>query len=231
MDSYRELEEALGARFKDPRLLDLALTHPSYINEAGGNKLDSNVRLALLGDAVLGFIVVDSLYDKFPHLPQGDLTHIRSHLVSQESLAKLAIRLRLGERLLMGTGEKGSGGPKRHRNLATALEAVIGAVYLDQGLESARGVVMMLLGEEMASFVRRGIPKDFKSILQEELQSAQKGSPVYRIITADGPEHKPSFTVEVAAAGEVLGTGSGSSKQAAEREAAQQALTRLGVLS
>ena len=131
----------------------------------------------------------------------------------------------------MGVGERDAGGAQSQRNLATVLEAVIGAIYLDLGLEKAREVVLRIVEAKTSAIAERGIPRDFKSMLQEELQKSHKGSPTYRTIGVSGPPHRPSFTVEVAALEEVLGVGSGSSKQEAQREAARQALARLGLLS
>jgi ribonuclease-3 len=219
-----ELQSALGLVFRDPSLLERALVHSSYINENPGRVSGHNERLEFLGDAVLGWIVAEQLYRTFPDLTEGEMTRLRASLVRGETLARVARRIGLGDFLYMGKGEESSGGRDKPPNLAGAMEAVIAAVYLDCGESTARELVLDLLQEDLKHVIDRGARADYKSRLQERVQSRLQKVPVYRIIAEEGPDHAKLFTVEVMVAGDVLGRGSGYSKKQAEMEAARAAL-------
>lgn len=220
------VQSVIGITFKDIQHLEQALMHRSYLNE-NSSMLASNERPEFLGDALLGFVVAEELYTRFPELPEGDLTRLRSSLVRTETLARVAGTLNLGDFLYLGKGEDDSGGRHRQRNLAGTLEAVIGAVFLDQGFEVARDFILRILSSEMKKIATGEIDDDPKSHLQELIQSKQQVTPVYRVVDSEGPEHGKVFTVEVFAGETLLGQGSGRGRRMAEREAARNALDRL----
>ncbi len=220
-------EQSLGAAFADKRLLTLALTHSSYINESAGSPLDCNERLEFLGDAVLGMAIAADLYARFPQHQEGALTSLRSDVVQGETLARVARRLEIGRHLLMGTGEARSGGRDRASNLAAALEAIVGAVFLDQGCEAAYAFCIRAMRDEIDAACTGARPQNAKSALQEYVQSRQFDAPSYRIIAATGKPHAPTFTAEALVDGAVMGTGSGRSKSLAEQEAAKAALAAM----
>ena len=215
---------ALGTSFKDHSLLQQSVTHSSYVNENPGMVMVSNERLEFLGDAILGFIVAEKLYRDFPNLTEGEMTLRRAALVRRETLAAVAREIRLGDYLYLGKGEAKGGGRQKLTNLACALEAVIGAIFLDRGLKVTREVVWRLLKTEEVKAGRQGIAVDYKSKLQEIVQSKYQEAPVYRLVAAAGPDHARTFPVEVTVAGGVLGNGSGKSKKLAEAAAARTAL-------
>jgi len=220
------LQAALNVKFKNPALLEQALIHSSYLNEYPGAMPAANERLEFLGDAVLDFIVTEKLYQDSPDLAEGEMTRIRSVLVQQETLAQVAKRLKLGDYLYLGKGEEAGGGRQKPANLAGVFEAIIAAIFLDQGLAVTRELVLKLLAEELQEVVGRGKGIDYKSQLQELIQSKYRSSPDYRTIQAIGPDHDKLFTVEVMIGDKVLGKGSGKSKKRAETEAARHALER-----
>lgn len=227
MTDLGKLQTILGVNFKDESLLQQALVHRSYLNENAELRLTSNERLEFLGDAVLGFVVASELYDRFPDLSEGDLTNLRATLVRGETLGQIALSLELGEYLYLGRGEEDSGGRTRLRNLSCALEAVIGAVFVDQGFDVTRSFILNLLGDKIPLAAEDKSQVDYKSRLQHIIQSEQKITPAYRTIEEVGPDHAKVFTVEVLAGDSVLGQGSGRSKRAAEMDAARQALQKL----
>jgi len=214
-------------KFKDPAFLRQALVHSSYVNENPELEPESNERLEFLGDAVLGLVVAGELYATFPDQDEGKLTELRAHLVRRDTLAKAARRLELGDELLFGRGEEAGGGRGRPTNLAHAYEAVVGAVFLDGGFSGATRFVRRSLKVEFAAIAERAFPIDPKSRLQEISQSHYQTTPAYRLLAASGPDHARRYTVEVAIDGRALGTGEGSSKQQAEKEAARRALDHL----
>lgn len=226
MADLTALSRALDIRFGDRSLLEQALVHSSYVNENPAIAAVSNERLEFLGDAVLGFIVAEKLYRDFPALGEGEMTRRRAALVRRETLADLARKVRLGDYLYLGKGEEASGGRGKPSNLAGALEAVIGAVFLDRGLETARRVVLRLLDVAAAGEEGKGGTPDYKSELQEIVQSQYRVPPSYRLVDAAGPPHARTFTVTVSAGEDVLGRGSGKSKKLAEADAARAALAR-----
>lgn len=227
MSDPAALQKKLGMRFKQEDLLRQALVHRSYLNENHGFPLPSNERLEFLGDSVMGLVIAEELYKRFPDLPEGELTRIRSVLVCQEALASLAQHLDLGSHLLLGVGEERSGGRQRERNLAGALEALVGAVFLDQGVAAARRLALRLLEGCLSKVAIEEAAVDYKSRLQELIQARHHQAPSYHIAAIKGPEHDPEFTAEVMLEGKLLGSGTGRSKQLAEKEAARQALSRL----
>jgi ribonuclease-3 len=218
------LQEILGVTFNEPSLLEQALVHSSYVNENPAFVSGHNERLEFLGDAVLGFIVAEKMYQDFPDLSEGEMTKLRSALVRRETLARVARAVRLGDFLYLGKGEEASGGRGKMVNLAGALEAVIAAAFLDQGVAAARSLVLRLLSEELARVVSQGMIIDYKSRLQEVTQSRYQSTPVYRLVGEVGPDHDKRFTVEVMAGDMVLGQGTGKNKKSAETEAARSAL-------
>lgn len=221
--SFDALQERLGHRFADPSLLETALTHASYAHENG---VDHNERLEFLGDAVLGLVAADELLHLCPGEPEGRLASLRAVLVSQPTLAGIARSLDLGSFLQLGVGETTSGGADKDSLLSDAVEAVLGAVHLDQGFEAAYEVAQRLLAAPIADLLARGTAMDAKTVLQEHTEAELGLPPVYSA-TRTGPDHEPTFTATVAVAGEVVGTGSGPTKKAAERAAAVEALTDL----
>ncbi len=226
-DELSELERAIGIRFRNRALLRQALVHTSYVNENPGLDVGSNERLEFLGDAALGLVIGKLLYQEYPDVDEGRLTELRAHLVRRDTLARAAARLRLGDYLRLGRGEEAAGGRERPTNLAHAFEALVGAVYLDQGLEAVERFVFEALGPELASVRERRVPADPKSQLQEYVQSHWQITPTYRTVRIEGPDHARRFTVEVSVGGEVLGSGEGRSKQQAEKAAARIALEAL----
>jgi len=221
------LQESLKVKFNTPSLLEQALIHSSYLNEYPGVGLEANERLEFLGDAILGFIVAERLYQGFPDMEEGEMTRIRSVLVRRETLARVAASLRLGDYLYLGKGEEAGGGREKPANLAAALEAVIAVIFFDRGMAVTREVVMGWLKEELQGVRSRGKGVDYKSRLQELVQSKYHSSPSYRTIQASGPDHDKLFTVEVMHGDKVLGRGSGKSRKLAEAEAARNALEQL----
>jgi len=221
------LQQTLGVSFNDLSLLEQALVHSSYINENPNFAPASNERLEFLGDAILGFVVAEKLYQDFPHFSEGEMTRLRSTLVRGDSLVRLAKAISLGDYLYLGRGEEASGGRHKPVNLAGALEAVIAAVFLDRGLATGRDFILRLLNKELLEVARQGIVVDYKSQLQELIQARQQLAPTYHIVEAVGPDHDKRFTVEVRVSDTVLGRGSGKSKKIAEAEAARLALEQL----
>lgn len=225
-EDLTRLEERLGVRFADASLLRQAFVHSSVLNERPEYELASNERLEFLGDAFLSFIVADYLHARCPDLPEGDLTLRRAAIVCTDTLARLAGDLGLGELLTVSRGEDQRGGRQRRRVLAGTLEALIGAVFLDQGYALGRAFVLRLVRSALERLPLEEITRDHKSQLQMRVQSERHVAPVYRTAGETGPAHAREFVVEVLVEGEVWGHGSGASKRAAEQEAARQALDR-----
>ena len=227
MAELAALQQTLGVSFSDASLLEQALVHSSYINENPGFALTSNERLEFLGDAVLGLIVAEKLHQDFPHLTEGQMTKLRAALVRRDTLARMARAIGLGDYLYLGKGEEAGGGRHKPVNLAGAMEAVIAAIFLDQGLSTARDFILRLLDIELQKAVSQGVEIDYKSELQEFIQAREQQIPTYHVIEATGPDHDKRFTIEVRLGETVLGRSSGKSKKAAESEAARSALERL----
>ena len=221
------LQQTLGISFNDPSLLEQALVHSSYVNENPGFASASNERLEFLGDAVLGLVVAEKLYQDFPHSAEGEMTRLRAALVRRDALARVARTIKLGDYLYLGRGEEASGGRRKPANLAGALEAMIAAIFLDQGSTITRDFILRLFDEELQRVTSQGGGVDYKSQLQELIQAREQQAPAYRLVEAVGPDHDRRFTVEVRAGDTVLGRGLGKSKKAAETEAARTALEQL----
>lgn len=228
-ERQRELEalaERLGVRFKNLQLLDRALTHTSFANEAK-RKTDHNERLEFLGDAVLELASSTYLYGHFKKLPEGELTKIRASIVRSETLARLARDLGLGEHLLLGRGEEMGGGRQRQTNLEDAFEAVIGAIYEDQGWEAAQAYVVRQLAHEFQEASRVGeILTDYKTTFQELVHKDPDKVIAYEEVGESGPAHERTFISRVLVDGIPYGVGSGRSKKAAEQQAAKAALAK-----
>ena len=227
MSDLSTLQQTMGVSFSNQSLLEQALIHSSYVNENPGLALTSNERLEFLGDAVLGMAVAERLYQRFPHLTEGEMTHLRAALVRGETLARMAQAIKLGDYLYLGKGEEVGGGRQRPVNLAGALEAVIAAIFLDRGLATVREFILKLLEPELERVNGQETGFDYKSELQELIQAREQQSPAYYLLEATGPDHDRQFTIEVRAGEQVLGRGSGKSKKAAESEAARSALEKL----
>ncbi len=218
------LQKALKIRFKNQALLEQALVHSSYINENPDLAEGDNERLEYLGDAVLGFIIAEELYKRFPQFSEGEMTRVRSSLVSQVALSRLAKSIKLGDYLYLGKGEEGGGGRNKPANLSGALEALIAAIFLDQGLAVTRKFILKLMAKKMGKALSQGVEADYKTKLQEVAQAKRQLKPRYKVVEAVGPAHDRRFTVEVTVGGDVIGRGSGKNKKAAETEAARMAL-------
>ncbi|MFC2044238.1 ribonuclease III [Chloroflexota bacterium] len=218
------LERILGVSFNNISLLEQALIHSSYINENPSFTITSNERLEFLGDAILGLTVAAKLYQDFPYLNEGQMTKIRSALVQRDSLARISKAIGLGNYLYLGKGEEANGGRYKPINLAGAMEAVIAAISLDQGLTYAMDLTLRLLDVELQTTVSQDTTTDYKSALQELIQAREHQSPTYHLIKVVGPDHNQTFTIEARLADTVLGRGSGKSKKEAEYEAAFHAV-------
>lgn len=224
--SFSELENQIGYCFKNQEYIYEALSHSSYANEKKKQR-KSNERLEFLGDSVLSVIVSQYLFEHYPDLPEGELTKIRAALVCEKSLHRFALKINLGDYLLLGKGEAHTGGRERPSILADAFEAVIAAIYLDGGLESAR--------KHILNFIPKNIPEkrsmlfgDYKTALQEVIQKNPEEKVDYQLIEESGPDHNKTFVVEVYLNSNVIGKGIGKSKKEAEQMAAKEALALMG---
>jgi len=226
-DEFDELQARLEYRFRDRGLLEHALTHRSRAAEDASGGVADNESLEFLGDAVLGLVVADVLFHQFPDYDEGQKSKIKASVVSTQSLAEHAARLRLGDHLILGRGEEKTGGRQKTALLADAYEAIIAALYLDGGLEAAEAFLRRELKEAIDEGSVPTATRDCKSALQERLQALGRPLPEYRLLGEEGPDHRKTFNVEVAVAGEVLGTATGRAKKEAEQEAARLALQRL----
>jgi ribonuclease-3 len=218
------LQESLGVSFNEPSQLRQALIHSSYLNENPGSAPTSNERLEFLGDAVLGVVITEKLYQELPEATEGEMTKLRAALVSRDTLARLARTAGLGNYLYLGKGEETSGGRDKPANLASTLEAVIAAAFLDQGPHTTRDLILRLFKQELKTVISQGDISNYKTQLQELLQARGQSLPFYHLLEAKGPEHEPQFTVEVHSGDTILGQGSGKSKKQAEARAARSAL-------
>jgi len=223
------LQNALNVRFHDARLLREALTNRSYLNEIN-QAWPSNERLEFLGDAVLGLITTDYLFDRFREVGEGELTNLRSALVRTETLARFAQQIDLGRYLFLGKGEELSAGRKRPGGLACAFEALLGAIYQDQGYDAARVFAMNFIDRELTAVLEGRLHKNAKSVLQELVQARMQQTPTYHLVDESGPDHNKSFTIEVRVGDRVLGRGHERSKRGAEQLAAESALEHFNAL-
>jgi len=221
----KDLENAIGYRFRNIQLLRNALTHSSYANERWHNSLLSNERLEFLGDSILGMLVAEYLYRSFPDRPEGELTRMRADMVCEHTLAAVANKIGLGQHLLLGHGEERLGGRSRESILADAVESVIAACFLDGGVEAALGFVKQFILVEVP--VTRLNNMDYKTALQEQVQQKKNQVLSYALVGQSGPDHDKQFDVTVSLNGEVVGSGSGRSKKRAEQMAAKAAMEKL----
>ena len=221
----KDLETAIGYRFRNIQLLQNALTHSSYANERWHNSLLSNERLEFLGDSVLGMLVAEYLYRNFPDRPEGELTRMRADMVCEQTLAAAANKIGIGNHLMLGHGEERLGGRKRNSILADAMESVIAACFLDGGIQAALKVVQQFILVEVPVTKLHNV--DYKTQLQELVQQKKNQVLSYALVGESGPDHDKQFEVEVSLNGCVVGSGSGSSKKRAEQSAAASALQKL----
>lgn len=230
VESPQQLAKRLGLPFTDNLLLNRALTHRSYLNEHP-DALEDNERLEFLGDAVLDFLVGAWLYNRFPEMAEGELTRLRSALVRTDQLAEFARKIGLPGALRLGRGEMEGGGRQRQAVLCAAFEALVGALYLNTGIQAVEKFVFPLLRQAVGEILSSNKDLDPKSMLQEWLQANGFKPPEYRTVAARGPDHAKTFEVEVLVNGETYGRGEGYSKQMAAKQAARAALKKLGLLS
>ena len=219
-----DLEEKLGYRFHDPALLQKALTHSSRSHEEGTGHLGCNERLEFLGDSILGFVVAEAIYRSYPDLPEGEMTRLRAKLVCETGLVEAAAPLELGAHLRLSRGEENGGGHRRPSMIADAFEAVLAAIYIDGGEAAAREFLSRTILTRLDRNVT--LSRDYKTKLQEAVQSLGLTAPTYRLSGESGPDHDKRFTAEVIYDGRVAGEGSGRSKKEAEQAAAQAAFAR-----
>jgi ribonuclease-3 len=221
------IQNRIDVKFKDRDLLARALVHRSYINESPIKKIEDNERLEYLGDSVLGLVVNEYLFKRFEYYPEGDLAKIKSAVVSEPTLAKIAREINLGSFLLMGKGEELNGGRERSSILANSFEALIGAVYLDRGLKDCRNFILTLLKKDIERIDSMTYLRDPKTTLQEYVQKKYKERPVYEVVEEKGPDHKKEFVIRLIINGKEAAIGSGSSKRKAEMTAAEDILKKI----
>ncbi|MBE6994307.1 MAG: ribonuclease III [Ruminococcaceae bacterium] len=221
-------EEIMGYRFKDPSLLHNALCHSSYANEHRGRGEHSNERLEFLGDAVLGVISAEYIYGRFTELPEGEMTKLRASIVCEQSLYEFACQIGLGELLLLGRGEINGGGNKRPSVLADAVEAVLAAIYLDGGMDAAKGFILDFIKAKAEVMARSHTLVDYKTTLQEIVQKNHQETLSYKVKSESGPDHDKLFVIEVYINSNPIAEGQGKSKKQAEQAAARAALELMG---
>ncbi len=222
-----DVEKKIGYEFNKLHYLERALTHSSYANE---KKTQSNERLEFLGDSVLSLIVSNYLFHKLSRKDEGDLTKIRSTLVCESALAEVAKKIDLGKLILLGRGEEMTGGRERASVVSDAFEALLAAIYLDGGFEAAENWLMSLMSEELEVGCTGKYYKDYKTILQEEMQKRSGSRVSYRMTGEKGLEHSKTFAVDVLVDGDIFGSGTGTSKKEAEQAAAEAALSAMGLI-
>ena len=229
-DEFDALQQAIDYRFRDRGLLEHAMTHTSRANEDVSGGVTDNESLEFLGDAILGFVVADILFKEFPAFNEGQKSKVKAALVSTATLARQAERLTVGDHLLLGRGEEKTGGRRKQALLADGYEALIAAIYLDGGIEQARAFIQREFAPLFADARRDGqVGQDYKSALQEYLQSHEQPLPEYRLAGTLGPDHRKLFQVAVTVRGETLAEATGASKKEAEQEAARLALEKLRI--
>lgn len=226
--NLKEIEKKLGYSFQKPELLEQALTHSSYAHEHQAERLQDNEILEFLGDAVLSLVLSDYLRLSYPELGEGQLSKLRSAIVSTNSLSTLAKKLKLNKYVRLGKGEEKNGGRKKKSILADTFEAVMGAIYVDSNFETVRAVLQKIVEKHFKKLPKNSfLINNFKSALQEYFNQKNLPAPVYRTVTEEGPEHEKIFTVEVSSGEKVLARAQGHSKKSAEQKAAQKALKKL----
>ncbi len=225
-EDFIPLYRALHYHFQNPELLRQALKHRSFVGNQHSH-VQSNERLEFLGDAILGLIVTETLYKRFPNRPEGYLTEVKSLVVSRKILTRVARKVHLGAALYLGGGEEKSGGRDRPSIISDAMEAVFGAIYLDGGYEAAKRVIELLILRDLDSILQRDFNKNYKSQLLEYAQARGLGTPDYIVEKESGPEHDKVFDIAVQIQGKVWGHGKGKSKKQAEQHAAKDALVKI----
>lgn len=230
MKDFTEFEKRIGVIFKDKSILQQAFTHRSYINEHPGLDIGHNERLEFLGDAVLELITTEELFSRFPNVPEGDLTAYRAALVNTYSLSDTATTLELSDFLLLSKGESKDKGKGRVHILANTFEAIIGALYLDQGYDTAKQFVSENLFGKIEEIIAKKLYRDAKSLVQEMAQEKLSVTPSYEIINEKGPDHDKNFIAGIYFGEELAAQGRGASKQEAEQSAARKALEERGWL-
>ncbi len=227
-ESLMELESLLGYHFQDKMLLMRSLTHRSFVNENEGQGLRHNESMEFLGDAVLGFVISARIFDRFPDCSEGDLSKIKAYLVSAVNLLHLAEKIRLGEFIRLSRGEDKTGGRTKRAIVVDAYEALLGAIYLDGGIEAVAGFLERQLGTLLDSLDLHHLSYgDFKSALQERLHNVGRQEPVYQVVDEIGPDHRKVFVVEVVVGQEVIARSSGRTKKEAQQDAARLAIENL----
>jgi ribonuclease-3 len=227
MSDFDRIQRVLRFTFRNQALLEEALLHTSYVNENTGHPVPHNERLEFLGDAFLGFVVARRLHALTPSLSEGQMTQVRAALVRMDTLARIAQHLELGEYLILGKGEEKSGGRQRESNLGRVVEAIIGAAVMDGGVTRASGLVEHLLRREWRKLLHKGLPPDYKSQFQAQVQGQGSPPPRYRVVGVTGPAHHRRFIVEVRVGDQVFGKGEGMRKKDAEADAARQGISKL----
>lgn len=228
-NKIQKLEKNLEIKIKNPDIFQEALTHRSYLNENKKKNISSNERLEFLGDAILSFVVSEWLFKKFPEAQEGLLTNLRSNLVKTETLAKITKKLDLGKFLLLSKGEERGGGRKNISLLANCLEAIIGAIFIDQGLATVKDFIYKSFQPSLKKIIHQKDIRDFKSLFQELSQKKYKITPRYKLLKEFGPDHNRTFTSGVFLGRKKIAEGTGKSKQASEEEAAKNALEKLNL--
>lgn len=229
-----QLEDKIKYNFKDIEVISTAITHSSYANERKARKINYNERIEFLGDSVLSLVISEYLYKKYPNLPEGELTVTRAKIVCESSLSKCAINIGLGKYLLLGKGEELSGGRNKTSILSDAFEALIGAIYIDDGFETAKGFILKYMEDIIKSCVDGKLFYDFKTQLQELVQQNGEQHVLYNVIDESGPDHNKLFLTEVRINDVIAGQGQGHSKKESEQNAAKDALGKFnskGVLN
>ncbi len=226
IEALSEFQEKIGVRFKDLALLNTALSHKSYVNEVAEN-LENNEKLEFLGDAFLGMVISDTLYNQNIYLKEGSLARIKSYVVSESTLFRVGKEMDIEKYILLGRGEEKSGGRSRSSLIGDSVEAVLGAYYLDAGFKQARKLIDRYFIKEILWVEEDKHEKDYKSILQEYTQKKHKTVPRYQVTNTEGPDHRRKFYVNVYVQNQVFGPGIGDSKKKAEQSAAEVALSKL----
>lgn len=225
-ENMKMLQKTISYTFNNNNILKEALTHSSFANESKTKKIKYNERLEFLGDSILGLVISEYIFLKYKHLPEGELTKVRAMVVCEPSLARQSKEIQLGNYLLLGKGEEFTGGRERESILADAFEALIGAIYIDGGIETAKNFILNYFLESIDLASKGVLFRDYKTHLQELLQSKSSDKIVYNVIKEHGPDHNKIFDVEVSIGDRVIGRGSGKSKKEAEQRAAEEAIKK-----
>lgn len=222
-------EDLISYKFKNRKYLLIALTHSSYANENRKSNLESNERLEFLGDSILNLVISEHIFFTCSHFSEGELTKIRAGIVCEPSLKACAVKIKLGEFLLLGKGEEMTGGRKRASILSDAFEALIGAIFLDGGMEKAAGFIKRHMIDIINNCLSGNMQTDYKTRFQEIIQKNSEKKVTYELISEEGPDHDKVFRTQVKVENQVMGTGEGKSKKEAEQNAARHALEKAGL--